>query len=99
MKGVFVAGGEDEEVVVVLGVIVKVVKNEVVHEMEGVRASPVVLLLLLTLPLGVKLGYAVGRVPGREEVLLDGLMGLPSVLLLGSVPVLSGGLGMYVGYG
>lgn len=81
-------------VVVVRGVIVKVVKTEVVHEMEGVRASPVV---LLALPLGVKLGYALGRVPGREEVLLEGLMGLPSVLLLGSVPVLSGGLGMYVG--
>lgn len=38
------------------------------------------------------------KVPGRELVLLEGLIGLPSVLLLfGLVPVMRGGLGMYEG--
>lgn len=59
MKGVFVAVGEEEEVVEVRGVMVKVVKAEVVNEMDGVRASAsllLLLLLLLTLPLGLQDG-------------------------------------------
>lgn len=46
----------------VVGVMKIVVKADVVKEIEGEAASPSVLLLLVTLPDGVKGGYGAGVV-------------------------------------
>lgn len=86
-------------------VMVKVVKAEVDHEIDGV-VTLIATLLLLTDPLGVKpveemttmLSVLEGVLRGGcwEDVVLAPEMGLSSVLP-GLEPVLSGGLGMYGG--